>query len=205
ILGLALAPVTAGTSLVLSATGMGLGAAAAVTGVSTSIVEHVNTVSANAEASRLMATRCDKGQVVRAVRQSTVKVLSLTKNCKEVLRGMEKNINAIRIAKANPQLVANAKRLMDSGRISARSGRQVQKAFGGTTLAMTRGARITGVATTGIFLLMDVVSLVKESIHLHKGAKTESAEGLRQQAQELESKLEELTHIHDLLQAGLTQ
>ncbi|XDB50573.1 hypothetical protein AB1E18_004136 [Capra hircus] len=40
ILGLALAPVTAGASVALSATGIGLGAAAAVTVVSTSIVEH---------------------------------------------------------------------------------------------------------------------------------------------------------------------
>lgn len=44
VLGLALAPMTAGISLGLSATGLGLGAAAAVTSVSTSIVEHVSGV-----------------------------------------------------------------------------------------------------------------------------------------------------------------
>ena len=43
ILGLVLAPVTAGASVALSATGIGLGAAAAVTAVSTSIVEHQKT------------------------------------------------------------------------------------------------------------------------------------------------------------------
>ncbi|OWK04085.1 APOL3 [Cervus elaphus hippelaphus] len=40
ILGLALAPVTAGASVALLATGIGLGAASAVTAVATSIVEH---------------------------------------------------------------------------------------------------------------------------------------------------------------------
>ncbi|ELV13168.1 Apolipoprotein L3 [Tupaia chinensis] len=179
---------------------MGLGMAAAATGVSTSIVEPVIRASSNAEASCLMETHCDVEQVVTAMRKSTLKVLSLTKNCKEVPRGMEKHINAISLAKANPHLVANANAFMDTGRISTRSGRQVQKALGSTALAMTKGAQITRVATTGVFLLMDVVNLMKESIRLHEGAKTESVEGLRQQAQELERKLEVLTCIHDLLQ-----
>jgi hypothetical protein len=47
---------------------------------------------------------------------------------------------------------------------------------------MTKGARMMGAATAGVFLLMDVISLVKESMHLHDGAKTESAAELRQQA-----------------------
>ena len=49
ILGLALAPVTAGASVALSATGIGLGAAAAVTAVSTSIVELINMSSVGAQ------------------------------------------------------------------------------------------------------------------------------------------------------------
>ena len=61
ILGLALAPMTAGASLALSATGLGLGAAAAVTSVSTSIVELVSTLSAKPEVSRLMSTGAPGG------------------------------------------------------------------------------------------------------------------------------------------------
>lgn len=52
ILGLTLAPVTARVSLAVSAAGLGLGAAAAVTSVSTSIVEKVSIISAEAEASQ---------------------------------------------------------------------------------------------------------------------------------------------------------
>ncbi|KAF5919821.1 hypothetical protein HPG69_009810 [Diceros bicornis minor] len=69
---------------------------------------------------------------------------------------------------------------------------------------MTKGVQITGEATAGVSLLMDVVSLVKESKHLHEGPKTELAEKLRQQAQELERKLEKLTQTYEMLLWGLT-
>ncbi|OWK03966.1 APOL3 [Cervus elaphus hippelaphus] len=120
ILGLALAPMTAGASMALSVTGIGLGAATAVTAVSTSTMEHV------------------------------------------------------------------------------------EAAFKGTASAVTKGARIVGAATAGVFLLVDVGFLVKESMHLHNGAKTASAENLRQQARELERKLEELTQIYKHLQEDPT-
>ena len=47
---------------------------------------------------------------------------------------------------------------------------------------------------------MDVGFLVKESMHLHDGAKAVAAETLRQRAWELERKLEELTQIYESLQ-----
>ncbi|XP_021574289.1 apolipoprotein L3-like [Carlito syrichta] len=203
VLGLALAPVTAGTSLVLSATGVGLGAAAAVTGVSSSIVDYSNRLSAEAKAKNLMATSNDVAKVVKeAVGTNTSKVISLVTKCSRDLQGIEKNIRAFTLVKANPRLVASARSLMTTGRISARSSRQVQKAFGGTALAMTKGVRLVSMATVGISLLMDVVTLVQESVHLHAGAKTKSAEELRQQAQELEKMLEQLTQIYWVSQSG---
>ncbi|XP_008841294.2 apolipoprotein L2-like isoform X1 [Nannospalax galili] len=200
ILGFALAPVTAGGSLMLSATGMGLGAAAAVTSVSTSIVEQVNMSSAEAEAKCLVPTSKNTVEgATKPVILSTSSIASLPRNCFQNLQRIRKNIRAIQLAKANPRLAANAKRLMTTGRISARSTKQVQRAFGGTALAMTKGARIMGAATAGVFLLMDVVSLVKESKHLQEGAKAESAAELRRQAWDLEQKLQKLNDIYDLL------
>ncbi|CAI9166566.1 unnamed protein product [Rangifer tarandus platyrhynchus] len=64
IVGLALAPVTAGASVVLLATGIGLGAAAAVTHVSTSIIEHVKKSSAETEASHMMSSVVKKWKVL---------------------------------------------------------------------------------------------------------------------------------------------
>ncbi|KAL1767506.1 apolipoprotein L3-like [Sigmodon hispidus] len=56
-----------------------------------------------------------------------------------------------------------------------------------------------GTATAGLFVLIDVISLVEDSKHLHKGAKAESAAELRQQAHHLEQKLQELILVHDSL------
>ncbi|XP_028634680.1 apolipoprotein L2-like [Grammomys surdaster] len=200
ILGLTLAPVTAGVSLALSATGLGLGTAAAVTSVSTSIVEKVSVVSAEAEASKLVPTNKDTVKDMKDVLGlSGPRLVSLSKNSFKNLENIKKNIHAIKLAKANPRLANNAKCLMTTGKTSTETTKQVQKAFGGTALAMTKGARITGAATAGLFLLLDVISLVQDSKHLHDGAKAESAAELRQQALDLQQKLQELKQVHDTL------
>ncbi|XP_023584794.1 apolipoprotein L3-like isoform X1 [Trichechus manatus latirostris] len=199
ILGLALAPVTAGVSLSLSATGMGLGTAAAITSVSTSIVEHSNRLSAKSKASKLLSTGHCEG-VVKAVLRNTANLVDTTVRCIRNSSNIKKSMHVIKLAKDNPHLVADARCLMTTGKISIQSGKQVQKAFGGTILAMSKGARVMGMATAGFSLLVDVFNLVQESKHLHEGAKAESAEELREKARELERKLEELTKIHKNLQ-----
>uniref|UniRef100_A0A8C8UQH6 Apolipoprotein L3-like n=1 Tax=Peromyscus maniculatus bairdii TaxID=230844 RepID=A0A8C8UQH6_PERMB len=172
ILGFALAPVTAGVSLGLSATGLGLGVAAAVTSVSTSLVEKVITASVEAEASQLVPTSKDKEKAIKEVlEKSTPRLVSLS----------------------NSRLATNAKHLITIGRVSARNTRQVDKAIEGTALAMSKEAQITGTATAGLFLVLDLVSLVQDSKHLYEGAKTESTAELRQQ------KLLELIWIHGIL------
>uniref|UniRef100_A0A8C2QI96 Apolipoprotein L3 n=1 Tax=Cricetulus griseus TaxID=10029 RepID=A0A8C2QI96_CRIGR len=200
ILGIALAPVTAGVSLGLSATGLGLGAAAAVTSVSTSIVEKVSTALVEAEASQLVPTNKDTANAIKEIlEKSTPRLVSVSKNSFQNLKVIKKNMDAIKLAKANPHLANNAKRLMTTGTVSAQKTKQVQKAFGGTALAMTKRARIMGAATAGLSLVLDVVSLVEDSKHLHEGAKAESAAELRKQARDLEQKLQELIQVHDSL------
>lgn len=206
LLGLALVPVTAGTGLVLLATGMGLGAAAAVTSVSTGIVDYTNESSAKTRASHLVSTSMVKVKMVaEAVVHSGPRVYELSENCCRVLRCLQQSIYTIKLAKANPALATSAKRLLTMGSISAQSGKQVKNAFRGTALAMSRRAWLMNAATTGVTLVGDVIGLVKESKRLHQGAKAQSAEELRQQAQELEEKLGVLTQIHDSLQSGSTQ
>ena len=200
LLGLTLVPVTAGISLVLLATGMGLGAAAAVTSVSTSIVEKVSVVSAEDEASKLVPTNKDTMKGMKEVLdQSGPRLLFLSMNSFKKLKNIKNNIHAIKLTKANPSLVTNAKRLMTTGKTSTETTKQVKEAFGGTALAMTKGARIMGAATTGFFLLLDVISLLEDSKHLHEGAKSQTAAELQQQAWNLEQKLRELKEVHDSL------
>ncbi|XP_042846809.1 apolipoprotein L2 [Panthera tigris] len=200
ILGLGLAPVTSGISLSLFATGVALGTASAVTTVSSSIVEHLSTLSAEAKARRLASAGDNRGETIAKARcQNTLRMFSVTNSFVRVLRNIGKNVRAIRLAKAGPHLAACAKRFMTAGRVSVRSDKRVKKVFGGTVLAMIRGARIMDVATVSTSLLVDVANLVEESKHLHQGAKAESAERLRQQAQLLESKLKELNRMYESL------
>lgn len=201
IVGLSLAPVTAGASLVLLATGVGLGTAATVTGVSASIVENSNSSTVKAKASHLLSTGINKKEIVQeALRHGTPQVAYATGKCIKSVKDIVENAKAIRVAQANLLLLSDAKSVMTTGTMSARSSNQIQKAFGGTVLAMSKGARIAGLAFAGVTLLLDTISLVKESKYLHEGAKMASAEELRQEAQTLEKKLEILTMIHEHLQ-----
>ncbi|XP_012880264.1 PREDICTED: apolipoprotein L2-like [Dipodomys ordii] len=198
ILSLAVAPVTLGGLETLLVSGLGLEAVSTLTSAASSLVGGVRKWSVEAEATHLLSTSMDKGKTVKEVlTETTPKVAALGKKYFQDLPHLQKNIEAIRLAKANPRLAASARTLMTAGTISARSTKQVQKVFGGTILAMTKGARMMGAATAGVFLLMDVVNLVKESKRLFQGPKTESAEKLRQEALELEKKLEELMQIHE--------
>ncbi|XP_053441757.1 apolipoprotein L2-like [Nycticebus coucang] len=206
ILGLSLAPLTAGVSLVLSATGIGLGTAAAITSVSTSVVEFSSIVSAKVKASQLLATDVNIADVGKeAVGQNIPNVASLISKCSKAQKVIGKNVRAIKLAKDSPRLAATAKRLMTTGKISARGSKQVQKAFEGTPLAVTKNARILGTAAAVVFLAMDVASLVQKSKHLHEGAKAELAAELRQEAQTLEKELEQLAQRYESLQLGLAQ
>ncbi|KAI4586471.1 hypothetical protein MJG53_004260 [Ovis ammon polii x Ovis aries] len=183
ILGLVLAPFTAGLSLGLSAAGIGLGAAAAVTGVSTMVVEEVNTSSAENQASLL----------------DTANIISYAWNLCNV-KHFGHHIRAIRVARSSPQLVATAQRCITTGQASVRSAQQVSTHLRGTARAATKAARIGSGVLSGVFMALDVYSLVKDAQDLQQGAKTASAENMRQKAQELEQKLEELTWIYESLQ-----
>ncbi|DAA29506.1 TPA: apolipoprotein L2-like, partial [Bos taurus] len=204
ILGLVLAPVTAGASVALSATGIGLGAAAAVTAVSTSIVEHVSRSSAENKASQLMSIGIKKWKVLLEVLKSNPQIVDTTEKLAKAEKHLEINIHAMETGEANPDSAVNANIYLSPGRIAAPAIQQVEAGFKGTAVAVTKGARIAGAATAGLFLLMDVGFLVKESMHLHDGAKAASAENLRQRARELERKLEELTQIYKCLQEDPT-
>ncbi|XP_065777404.1 apolipoprotein L3-like [Muntiacus reevesi] len=199
ILGLALAPVTAGASLALSTTGLGLGAAAAGTTMSTTIVEHFSRSSAETEASDLLSTSIKENVSVGARCLSALGMAFSTRKVYKSMQGVRKNVHAAKFVKENSQLVAQAKSFTSTGQVFIQTSKEVNEVFKGTILEMTKKARIITGGFAGIFLLVDVGFLVKESMHLHEGAKTELAEKLRQQARELEKKLKELIQTYERL------
>uniref|UniRef100_A0A8C8UG85 Apolipoprotein L3-like n=1 Tax=Peromyscus maniculatus bairdii TaxID=230844 RepID=A0A8C8UG85_PERMB len=199
ILGIALAPVTSGGSLLLSATGLGLGAVATVTGAATVVVEETSKWSDEAKAKRLMSDTMDMMKKLLVLGKIAFKLsISSYGLCKQ-LKTLGQNIRAIRAARANLHLVADAKLLLRTGGIPAQRASQLQNVFEGTALAMTKKARIRGATVAGVFLALDVYFLLRDSMHLYDGAKSESAEELWALAQELEEKLSEIAQIHKTL------
>ncbi|XP_045704372.1 myosin-9-like [Phyllostomus hastatus] len=197
IVGLSLGPMTAGASLVLAATG--LGAIATVTSVSASIAERVGNKSAKAEACRLVSDAIDNEVVMQVLSEIVPGIASLAKGILSLYK-IVKNVRASNVAKAKPLIEAEVRFLVTTVKISMRNNRELKEAFGISAQEVAKGAWIFALATAGVFLLEDAISLVKETKHLNEGSKSESAAELRQQAQELEGKLEELIWIHEILQ-----
>lgn len=199
LLGLALAPATAGGSLILSAAGQGLGTVAGATNVVTNIMEHFHNKKVQAKASSQESDQKIKDDIEKTKSY----VLSAGKtalNCTRAVKDIKKNINAFRIARAHPRLAAAAKRLLTTGQVSARRSRQVQKAFGGTPLTMARGARLAGSVMSGLFLGMDLNNLRNDYKQLKEGVRSEGAEELRAKADQLERILTKLTQLYKRLQ-----
>lgn len=200
LLGLFLAPVTAEGSLVLSATGLGLGVAATVTNVATSVMEETSRVLDKVEAGHHASTGMHVlEEAGTSVARIASKVPQATRDIARDLEALEQHMNALRLVRTNPQLEEDARILTTTGSIPAQRAKQVRTSLKGTPLAMSNEARIHSATTTGVALLRDVGSLVKESKHLYEGSASESAEALRKLARELEEKLEELIEFYEAI------
>ncbi|XP_011710804.2 apolipoprotein L4 isoform X3 [Macaca nemestrina] len=197
VVGFLLAPFTAGLSLGVTAVGLGLGIASATTGISTSIVENTYTKSAELRASRLTATSRDLLKVLGdTLSEITPSVLSFALDFDEVTKMIANDVRTLRRSKATVGRPLNIRRLIPTNVID-------ELKTPGAAKRMVRKA--VPKAASGALLVLDVVQLVQDSQHLHEGAKSESAEELRQWAQELQKNLNELTQIHQSLKAGWAQ
>ncbi|XP_066490206.1 apolipoprotein L2-like [Tiliqua scincoides] len=232
ILGLTLTPFTAGASLILTATGLGLGAAAATTGVSAHISERVIN-SKHSKRSQALIETCEEslnkckrslatlfdlneidldswshsdGKQPIGEKQHPVlgsgNVAQLIPKAINTVKGIRTNVQALELARANPALKVLAKQATAAGRAtraSLKGVEQVETAFKGTALAMSKGTRVMGAVTVGLFILYDTFSLVQDAIHLAKGAKEEKATQIREEASKLEEALQNLSELHDQL------
>ncbi|VFV21248.1 apolipoprotein l6 [Lynx pardinus] len=200
ILALVLAPATAGGSLMFSAAGKGLGTAAGVTSILTNILGHFRNQEARAQASSLVPPLGHEvGEPGGQEASYLMAVGKMAYDYGSAIKDIKKDIRALQIARAHPRLATAAKRLLTTGRVSARRSRQVQRAFKGTTLLMTTNIRLLGSAMAGLSLGQDLTALLKDWKQLKEGARTKSAEELRAQTWELERMLTELTQLYESL------
>lgn len=184
IAGLVLAPFTAGASLLIPA---GLGAAAAATSVTTTIVESSMRGADESEARRLVGASTDiVKRILKITPLITFKVSSTGVELFAAWKTLRNQIQVIR-----------------TGRI--RTWKVPRNAIPHNISSTTRGARIARGVGTGLMLGLDVFNLVTDSMDLHSGAKTESAEALRELANDLEEKLREFEQLHKDLQSHLPQ
>ncbi|XP_038199647.1 apolipoprotein L3-like isoform X1 [Arvicola amphibius] len=190
IAGLVLAPFTGGASLIMSAASVGLGAAAAATGVTTSIVEESIRTADESEARRLIEASMDElDRILKIMPLITFKFSSKGVEIFCAWKTLRDHIQAIR-----------------TGRIrnftTFREGiRQLRNLISRAIPLGTRVARIAkGVGKVSI-LGFDVYNLVTDSMDLHNGARTKPAEALRELANNLEEKLHEFEQLHKDLQS----
>lgn len=194
--GLFLAPATAEGSLMLSATGLGLGVAATVTNVATSIMEEVSRFSDEVKTGHHDSTGMDVLEAGAAVARIASKLPQAARDITEDLEALEQHMDALRLVRANPRLEEDARILAKTGKIPDQRARQVRATLRGTPLAMSNEARIKRATAAGVSLLQDVDNLVK---HLYEGAQSESAEALRELAEELEETMGKLEKFYTTL------
>ncbi|KAM4883010.1 apolipoprotein L6-like isoform 2-T7 [Thomomys bottae] len=196
ILGFALAPATAGGSLMLAAAGQGLGAIAGVTNIVTNVLDISRNKRARVQASSLVAFDDQEFQKTSGEKTSYVTALGkILYDCGNAVEHIRKNARAYRLARAHPHLATSAKQFLKTGQVSL-----VQKAFEGTALAMTRSAQVLGGTVAAIFLGQDLVALSNDWKQLKEGTRAELAEELRDKARELEELVAECTCYYDRLQ-----
>ncbi|XP_061816806.1 uncharacterized protein [Nerophis lumbriciformis] len=200
ITGLILAPFTAGTSLIVTAVGIGVATAGGVASASANITDTVH-------------SKTDRKKVEKMIQDYQEQINDI-KECLEFLQeGMdtleEWNFEQYAESISKKHLNQNVKHVMKEG---GRAGKalvinteslintvQVLSVAGGAAKAAQAMSITTGVMS-GLFLALDLFFLAKDSAELKKGAKTEFAAKIREVCKDLQDGLLELNRIKEELQ-----
>ncbi|XP_016534811.1 protein piccolo-like isoform X3 [Poecilia formosa] len=200
ITGLALAPVTMGTSLIITAVGLGVATAGGLTSAGAGISNQVN-------------NSLDRKKVEKIVEDYQEKIADLNKCLKFIKQGIEnlRKFDLIKMKKSayNQDFPALTSQFYEDGAMAGKAilinaneiMRVVQIAnVAGSTAA--RAVQIASMATgvlTGLFVGMDIYFVAKDSKELKKGAKSEFAAKIREVATQLHDGLVELNTIREEL------
>lgn len=202
IVGLALAPVTMGTSLIVTAVGLGVATAGGLTSAGAGISNQVN-------------NSMDRKAVEKIVQDYQEKMVDLNKCLTFIKQGIEnlKKFDLIKMKKHayNRDFPVLSSSFYEDGAMVGKAllinaneiMRVVQIAnVAGSTAA--RAVQIASMATgvlTGLFVGMDIYFVAKDSKELKKGAKSEFATKIREVATQLHDGLVELNGIREELQS----
>lgn len=195
ILGVALAPVTGGGSLLLSAAGQSLGLAATATNILTNVLDNRSISAARDRASRLVSLREDLEAGTGGETHSSKGIF--VQRCVNTL-GSIRQLRAFQRAQANAGFIERVRNFVATRRVPFWRATGMQRAAGAPGLAMTRGARMLSIVGAGFLLMHDLRSIQENWRHLEEGARTEMTEELRSLAWELEQELDQQSQRYEL-------
>lgn len=222
IVGLALIPVTAGASLVLTMTGVGLGITSGVNSIVTTATEVGVNRKHQKEASETFqsfmedvqrlqdcleeVTKRETSQIDVAV--GVGKVLSKVCVIGKGIDGLVDFASAAKLLKpeelalsAGKVAVQEGKALRNVPRVAADIP-DIGQAAAKAPLALSKSARAGLIGLNALFLGMDVFFICKDSISLAKGSETEFSQFIRARATLWRSEIDSWQKIHDFLCEG---
>ncbi|XP_036407545.1 uncharacterized protein LOC118793460 [Megalops cyprinoides] len=180
IAGLALAPVTMGASLIITAVGIGVATAGGLTSASATISDTVNNSH-------------DRKKVEKILEDYQAKMADVSKCLRFIRQGMEKlqEYNLLKLSPAHCQ-----------DRLISRAVQMGSEA-GGTVDRALHIAGQAGSVLAGLCHRMDSYFVGKDLRELKKGCKTEFAAKIREVAEQLHEGLVELNSIREELQEAV--
>ncbi|MGH0118613.1 UNVERIFIED_CONTAM: hypothetical protein FKN15_047593 [Acipenser sinensis] len=195
ITGLILAPFTFGTSLIVSAVGLGVATAGGVT-------------SASANISDTVSNSFDRKKVEKIIEGYQSEMKDISECLVFVEKGME-SMHRFDLSKVNDSMYSQAfpkigGALQKGTRVGGQINEIVQvvqlaRLAGGAATAV-RVVSVASVVLSGLSVGLDVFFIAKDSMELRKGAKTQFAAKIREVASELQAGLLELNKIREELQ-----
>ncbi|XP_043957409.1 uncharacterized protein apol [Gambusia affinis] len=228
IVGLALIPVTAGVSLALTMTGIGMGVTSGVNSIVTTATEvgvnHTHQKKASEVFQSFMDDVMELQECLEEVMQQTITkmetsgidvVLGAGKVvCK--LGTVGRSIDSIVDLASAAKLLKTEEVVASAGKVVAQEGSAVrslprlasdipdvgQAAVKGS-LAASKSARAGLIAVNALFLGMDIFFICKDSIGLARGSESEVSKFIRARSALWSSEMESWRKIHDSLSAGL--
>uniref|UniRef100_A0A3Q2WPI8 Apolipoprotein L n=1 Tax=Haplochromis burtoni TaxID=8153 RepID=A0A3Q2WPI8_HAPBU len=211
IVGLALIPFTAGVSLALTMTGVGLGITSGVNSVVTTATEVGVNATQRKKASEVFKNFMEDVQSLQScleeVTSQTISKLDahninivvgvgkIAKNAGAIGKGIDALVDGASAVK----VLQTEELLMSAGKVVAQEGQAAAKG----TLALSKSARAGLIALNALFLGMDIFFICKDSISLAKGSETEVSQFIRARAALWHSEIDSWQKMHDSLNEGL--
>ncbi|KAJ8386106.1 hypothetical protein AAFF_G00177000 [Aldrovandia affinis] len=228
IVGLALAPVTAGISLTLTLVGVGLGVTSGVNGIATGIAElsvnsyhgkkvneifqsYIEDVETLLECLEQVACST-KPDLFPGVVDNVAGAAKLTTTTASVAKGIDAIVDCVSAVKVlkSEEVVTSVSRVVAQ---EVKAARNLPNAaadltdFGqlakGTPLALTKSARAGFIALNSIFMGLDILFICKDSISLANGSKSDVSKVIRGRADLWKIELDAWERIHNSLCIGI--